>query len=69
MLVRGAELREKVCAGPLHGAQELTAIELEDPILRGITQTNVCSRRGPLSLAYWTRLPGIWLKALRPQGG
>jgi WD40 repeat protein len=69
--VYGAELREQVCAGPLHGAQELTAQELEDPILRGIdprdaTARNPCLRRGPLSLDYWTRLPGQMWRSLFP---
>jgi sugar lactone lactonase YvrE len=66
-LVRGETLRERVCAEKLVGAaQELTDAELEDPILRGIDRNdpiarNPCLRRGPLSLDYWTRLPGdIW---------
>lgn len=61
----GADLRQRVCASLLHGAQELTDIELEDPILRGITERNVCTRRGPLSPAYWTALPGQWWRSLR----
>jgi hypothetical protein len=64
--VYGAELRERVCAEKLVGAaQEFTREELDDPILRGITQVNPCLRRGPLSLDYWTRLPGQWWAALR----
>jgi hypothetical protein len=63
-LVRGDALRERVCAEKLIGAaQEFSARELADPILRGIdkngpTARNPCLRRGPLSLDYWTRLPG-----------
>jgi hypothetical protein len=47
-------------------AQEFTDAELENPILRGIDKDdpiarNPCLRRGPLSLDYWTRLPGaLW---------
>ena len=66
-LIRGGELRERVCTEKLVGAaQEFTDAELEDPILRGIDKSdpivrNPCLRRGPLSLDYWTRLPGqIW---------
>ena len=63
-LVRGDALRERVCAEKLIGAaQEFTDAEMEDPILRGIDKDdpvarNPCLRRGPLSLDYWTRLPG-----------
>src|SRR5262245_5612664 len=67
-LVRGGPLRERVCAEKLVGAaQEFTDGELKnDPILRGIDKNdpvarNPCLRRGPLSLDYWTRLPGqLW---------
>jgi hypothetical protein len=67
-LVRGDDLRERVCAEKLiGGAQEFTGVEIEDdPILRGIDKSdpvarNPCLRRGPLSLDYWTRLPGqLW---------
>ncbi len=45
--------------------QALADIELEDPILRGITDRNVCDRRGPLSLDYWTRLPGQMWRSVR----
>ena len=55
------ELRERVCAEKLIGAQEFTDEELADPILSGIDAKNPiarnpCLRRGPLSLDYWTRL-------------
>jgi hypothetical protein len=69
--VYGPELRERVCAEKLVGAaQEFTREELDDPILRGIDPDdpiarNPCLRRGPLSLDYWTRLPGQWWAALR----
>jgi len=54
---RGEYLRDRVCTEKLVGAaQQFTAVELEDPILRGITQMNPCLRRGPLSLDYWKRL-------------
>ena len=66
-LVRGDALRERVCAEKLIGpAQEFTDSEMEDPILRGIDKDdpiarNPCLRRGPLSLDYWTPLPGqLW---------
>jgi hypothetical protein len=60
-LVRGQDLRERVCTEKLVGAaQEFGPTELENPILRGVTQKNPCLRRGPLSLDYWTRLPGEW---------
>jgi WD40 repeat protein len=67
-LFKGSDLRERVCAEKLIGAaQEFSPAELEDPILRGVTQTNPCLRRGPLSLDYWTRLPGEWWARLRGQ--
>ena len=65
-LVRGNTLRERVCAEKLIGAaQEFSADEMDDPILRGIDKDdpvarNPCLRRGPLSLDYWTQLSG-WL--------
>ena len=66
-LVRGGRLRERVCAEKLIGlAQEFTDGEMEDPILRGVGKNdlvsrNPCLHRGPLSLDYWTRLPGeVW---------
>ena len=61
-LIRDDALRERVCAEKLIGAaQEFSATELEDPILRGIDKDdpiarNPCLRRGPLSLDYWARL-------------
>jgi WD40 repeat protein len=62
--VRTDELRQRVCAEKLVGAaQEFSAAELEDPILSGAT--NPCLRRGPLSLEYWTRLPGEWWAWMR----
>lgn len=69
--VYGATLRNRVCAEKLIGAQEFTDEELADPILRGIDPKdpiarNPCERRGPLSLDYWTRLPGQVWRALRP---
>ena len=74
-LVRGDTLRERVCVEKLVGAvQEFTDEELEDPILRGIDRNdpvarNPCLRRGPLSLDYWTRLPGdLWHSARRLAG-
>lgn len=61
----GAALRTRVCAEKLIGAQEFTDEELADPILSAIDRDdpvarNPCLRRGPLSLEYWTRLPGQW---------
>ena len=64
-------LRERVCAEKLVGAaQEFTDSEMEDPILRGIDKhdpvaRNPCLRRGPLSLDYWTRLPGQLWRSIR----
>ena len=68
--VYGPKLRERVCAEKLFGAQDFTDIELEDPILRGIDRhdaiaRNPCLRRGPLSLDYYTRLPGQVWRGLR----
>jgi WD40 repeat protein len=55
--IRGAELREPVCADRLVGAaQEFSASELDDPILRSVALPNPCLRRGPLSFDYWTGL-------------
>ena len=66
-LIRDDALRERVCAEKLIGAaQGFSDREMEDPILRGIDQDdtvarNPCLRRGPLTLDYWTRLPGqLW---------
>ena len=75
-LVRGDTLRDRVCHEKLMGvAQEFTDSELqEDPILRGIDKNdpvgrNPCLNRGPLSLDYWTRLPGdVWRSARRLVG-
>ena len=71
-LMRDDALREGVCAEKLIGAaQEFTDGEMEDPVLRGIDKNdpiarNPCLRRGPLSLDYWTRLPGqLWRSTLR----
>jgi hypothetical protein len=70
--VRGENLRRRVCAERLVGAaQEFTDIEIEDPILRGIDKDdpvarNPCLRRGPLSLDYWTGLPGELWRFARP---
>jgi hypothetical protein len=64
--VRGQDLRERACAEWLVGAaQEFSPAELEAPILRGVTQTNPCLHRGPLSLDYWTRLLGAWWASIR----
>jgi hypothetical protein len=74
-LVRGNELRERVCSEKLVGAaQEFIDAELEDPILRGIEwedtiARNPCLRRGPLSLDYWSRLPGNAWRSLRKLAG
>jgi hypothetical protein len=75
-LVRGDVLRERVCAEKLIGAaQEFSDGEMaHDPILRSIDRhdpvaRNPCLRRGPLSLDYWTRLPGqLWRSAHRLVG-
>ena len=74
--VRGDALRERVRAEKLIGAaQEFADREIEDdPILRGIDKDdpiarNPCLRRGPLSLDYWTRLPGeLWRSTRRLVG-
>jgi hypothetical protein len=60
-MVYGSDLRARVCAEKLIGAQEFTDAELADPILRGIDPhdpiaRNPCLRRGPLSIDYWMRL-------------
>jgi hypothetical protein len=73
-LVRGDDLRERVCAEKLVGAQEFSDDEMGDPILRGIDKDdpvarNPCLRRGPLSLDYWTRLPEqLWRSSRRHVG-
>ena len=72
-LVHGATLRQRVCAEKLIGAQEFTDEELADEILSDVASDvrsgdpyarNPCLRRGPLSLEYWTRLPGQWARKL-----
>jgi WD40 repeat protein len=73
-LVRGDELRDRVCAEKLVGkAQEFTDADLDDPVLRGIDRNdpiarNPCLRRGPLSWNYWVRLPGQWWRSMRALG-
>jgi len=68
--VRGDALRERVCAEKLIGtAQEFAVSELEDDP-RGIDKNdpvarNPCLHRGPLSLDYWTRLPGQLWRSMR----
>jgi WD40 repeat protein len=70
-LLRGDELRQRVCDEKLVGAaQEFNSAELEDPILRGIDRNdpiarNPCLRRGPLTLDYWTRLASNSWRSLR----
>jgi hypothetical protein len=70
-LARGDELRRRVCAEKLvDAAQEFSGAELQDPIMRRIDWSdpiarNPCLRRGPLSLDYWTRLPGDTWRSLR----
>ena len=70
-LVLGEALRERVCDEKLIGAaQEFSDDEMDDPILRGIDKNdpaarNPCLHRGPLSLDYWTRLPGQLWRSVR----
>ena len=74
-LLRGNELRERVCSEKLVGAaQAFIDAELKDPILRGIDKNdpvarNPCLRRGPLSLDYWTGLAGNSWRSLRTLAG
>jgi WD40 repeat protein len=74
-LVRGDSLRERVCVEKLIGAaQEFTEQEIEDPIFRGIDINDTlarkpCLRRGPLSLDYWTRVPGQLWRSMRRLAG
>jgi hypothetical protein len=80
MTLYGAELREKVCSGPLANDQEFTDEELADPILSAIDKDdpvarNPCLRRGPLhweyytqALAQWSRWIGKQWAALLPAG-
>jgi hypothetical protein len=70
-LAHGDGLRRRVCAEKLvDAAQEFSATELRDPIMRRIDWSdpvarNPCLRRGPLALDYWTRLPGDTWRSLR----
>lgn len=75
-LIRGDDLRERVCAEKLIGAaQEFTDSELElDPTLRRVDKDdpiarNPCLRRGPMSLDYWRRLPGQLWRAMHGLAG
>lgn len=52
--VRGAALRDRVCAEKLKGAEAFTAAEAEAHILIGQAGKSPCDRRGPLSRRYWT---------------
>jgi hypothetical protein len=73
--IYGAALRDRVCAEKLIGPDQLfTDDELADPILSDIDRNdpiarNPCLRRGPLSLDYWTRLPGQWARAVQRWAG
>jgi FOG: WD40 repeat len=59
--VRRTELRDRVCAEKLNGAQAFTLKESEDPILVGLAGMSPCDRRGPLALKYWTDLAAdLW---------
>ena len=73
LLMHQESLRASVCAERLANDGQFTADELPDPILSNIDPNdriacNPCLRRGPLSLDYWTRLPGQWLAAIRRIG-
>jgi WD40 repeat protein len=74
-LLRGNELRQRVCAEKLVGAaQEFSDDELQDPILRGIDKNdpvarNPCLRRGPLTLDYWVRLADTSWRSVRKLAG
>ena len=63
--IYGDDLRERVRAERLIGAQGFAVTELHNPILFEIDKDdpiarNPCLRRGPLSSEYWARLPGRW---------
>jgi hypothetical protein len=52
----------------IDAAQEFSDDEMDDPILRGKNDPvarNPCLRRGPLSLDYWSRLPGQFWRSTR----
>jgi hypothetical protein len=54
---RGAELRDRVCREKLIGAEAFSIEEADDPVLDDLAGSRPCDRRGPLSFAYWARLP------------
>jgi len=63
--IRGASLRDRVCAEKLIGAQEFTDAELNDPMLSGIDSDdeiarNPCLRRGPLHWEYYAQAAVRW---------
>jgi WD40 repeat protein len=63
----GPELRDRVCREKLVGAQVMTNADAEDPILSALKQTNVCERRGPVSLRYWMQAANaLRTSAMRP---
>lgn len=65
LTLAGPDLRRRVCAERLVGAQSFTDDELRDPILSGIDRNvdearSPCLRRGPLHWAYYTQAVTRW---------
>lgn len=59
--VRAKELRDRVCAEKLTGAESFSAGEAKNPILNGLAGKSPCDRRGPLSVRFWiNRLAASW---------
>lgn len=61
-IMRGDQLRAKVCDERLNGAQSFDDEERKDAVLRGNPALrNPCDRHGLLSLRFWLKLPGTLL--------
>lgn len=56
MTTSGEGLRDRICRDRLQGATTITPADAEDPILTGLTGTDVCNRFGPISFSYWVNL-------------
>jgi hypothetical protein len=52
-LMRGRDLRDRICREKLKGAEAFSVADAADPILSGLEGTRPCDRVGPLSFRYW----------------
>jgi WD40 repeat protein len=52
-LMRGVDLRDRICREKLKGAVAFSVADAADPILSGLEGTRPCDGVGPLSFRYW----------------